>query len=87
MNDQHERITLRIPKAVHHAAKRAASAEHVSLNSYVVRCLSKATRPRQKNPLLSMQTEGHRNDTTNEQHHAPSMQFLTPEPTTTKENS
>lgn len=40
---QYERITLRIPKAVYTKAKVGAGAEHISLNSFIVRATARAT--------------------------------------------
>lgn len=42
-NVQQERITLRIPHAVHTNAKAKAIAQHISLNSFIVRAIEQAT--------------------------------------------
>ncbi|SFE19577.1 toxin-antitoxin system HicB family antitoxin [Paracidovorax konjaci] len=49
---QHERITLRIPRSVYAKAKAGAEAEHISLNSFIVRATARATekRPRKIEP-------------------------------------
>lgn len=39
---QYERITLRIPQAVHTIAKAKAIAQHISLNSFIVRAIERA---------------------------------------------
>lgn len=39
---QHERITLRIPQALHNKAKAKAQAQHISLNSFIVRAVERA---------------------------------------------
>ena len=39
---QHERITLRIPQVLHDKAKAKAEAEHISLNSFIVRAIERA---------------------------------------------
>lgn len=39
---QHERVTLRIPQAVHNKAKAKAVAQHISLNSFIVRAIERA---------------------------------------------
>lgn len=41
---QHERITLRIPQALHEKAKEKAQAQHISLNSFVVRAIERAAK-------------------------------------------
>ncbi|CAN7504680.1 type II toxin-antitoxin system HicB family antitoxin [Acidovorax sp. LjRoot74] len=38
----HERITLRIPQVLHEKAKEEAQAQHVSLNSFIVRAVERA---------------------------------------------
>lgn len=39
----HERITLRIPQGIHDKAKVRAQTEHISLNSFIVRAIERAT--------------------------------------------
>lgn len=39
----HERITLRIPQVIHDKAKAKAQAEYISLNSFIVRAIERAT--------------------------------------------
>lgn len=39
---QHERITLRIPQVLHDKAKEKAQAQHISLNSFIVRAVERA---------------------------------------------
>ncbi len=39
---QHERVTLRIPQVLHDKAKEKAQAQHISLNSFVVRAVERA---------------------------------------------
>lgn len=38
---QHERITLRIPQALHAEAKAKAENQHISLNSFIVRSIER----------------------------------------------
>jgi|GEM_PF-3404290 predicted HicB family RNase H-like nuclease len=40
--EQHERITLRIPRVLHDKAKTKAETEHISLNSFIVRAIERA---------------------------------------------
>lgn len=37
-----ERITLRVPQTVHDKAKAKAIAQHISLNSFIVRAIERA---------------------------------------------
>jgi len=39
---KHERITLRIPQAMHAKAKAKAETQHISLNSFIVRAIERA---------------------------------------------
>ncbi len=39
---QQERVTLRVPQAVHDKAKAKAMAQHISLNSFIVRAIERA---------------------------------------------
>ncbi len=39
---QYERITLRIPQVLHDRAKGKAQAQHISLNSFIVRATERA---------------------------------------------
>ena len=39
---KHERVTLRIPQALHEKAKAKAQAQHISLNSFIVRAVEHA---------------------------------------------
>lgn len=39
---QHERVTLRVPQVLHDKAKVTAQAQHISLNSFIVRAIERA---------------------------------------------
>lgn len=39
---QYERFTLRIPQVLHDKAKEKAQAQHISLNSFIVRAVERA---------------------------------------------
>lgn len=39
---QYERVTLRIPQVLHDKAKEKAQAQHISLNSFIVRAVERA---------------------------------------------
>lgn len=39
---RYERITLRIPQVLHGKAKGKAQAQHISLNSFIVRAIERA---------------------------------------------
>ncbi|MFN9476392.1 YlcI/YnfO family protein [Acidovorax sp.] len=39
---QHTRITLRIPQPIQDKAKEKADAQHISLNSFIVRAIERA---------------------------------------------
>lgn len=41
-NTQYQRLTLRIPRLLHDKAKEKAQAQHLSLNSFIVRAIESA---------------------------------------------
>ena len=45
---QYMRITLRIPQAIHEKVKDKAGAEHISLNSFIVRAIERASAQREQ---------------------------------------
>lgn len=47
---QHARITLRIPQGVHNKAKVKAEAQHISLNSFIVRAIERAAEQKGQQP-------------------------------------